>query len=215
MQVIDLSREIAPDMLVYPGTPRPECRKICTLENQGFRENVLKFSTHTGTHVDCPAHMLGKGASAEQLNIENFWGTGTAVDCSDVGLRIEKKMLEQKLDKGRYDFVLLYTGWGEKWGKKEYFSAYPCLTREAAQFLKTLDLKGVGVDTLSVDGIDSNTYEVHKLLLEQKIVILENLANLKKLMGKSFYLACFPLKLKGADASPIRAAAILSPVNRP
>lgn len=209
MQVLDLSREIAPEMPVYPGTPSPGCQEICTLGQEGFRENILSFSTHTGTHIDFPAHMLETGATAEQINIKKFWGKGKVVDCSEVGRKIDKKMLEQEVEKAKYEFVLLYTGWGEKWGTKAYYSDYPCLTPEAAQFLTTLGLQGVGVDTLSVDDMASATYQVHKILLQQEIIILENLANLKGLVGKDFNLACFPLKFKKSDASPVRAAAIL------
>jgi kynurenine formamidase len=40
------------------------------------------------------------------------------------------------------------------------------------------------------------------------MVIIENLNDLASLIGKEFLIACFPLNIPNADASPVRAVGI-------
>ena len=67
----------------------------------------------------------------------------------------------------------------------------------------------VGVDTPSVDSIESRDFPAHRNLLGRGILIIENLGNLRPVLNRRFKLACFPLKIAKASASPVRAVAIL------
>ena len=50
------------------------------------------------------------------------------------------------------DFVLFYTGWERKWGTGAYYDDdFPVPDQEAAKYLVSCGLKGVGTDALSVD----------------------------------------------------------------
>ena len=42
------------------------------------------------------------------------------------------------------DFLLFCTGWDKRWGRADYYEAFPCLTQEAAAFVAELPLKGIG-----------------------------------------------------------------------
>jgi kynurenine formamidase len=64
------------------------------------------------------------------------------------------------------------------------------------------------VDALSVDELEAADLPIHKILLE-RMLIIENLTNLDKLPKTGFIFSCLPLKLENADASPVRAVAIL------
>ena len=109
----------------------------------------------------------------------------------------------------RADFVILKTGWGKYWGTEEYFGDYPVLTPDAAKWLSCFKLKGIGVDAISVDCIDSPDLPVHRILLKNNMVIIENLANLDSVPGNSFTLCALPLRTMGADGSPVRAIAFI------
>ncbi|KJS87183.1 MAG: hypothetical protein JM58_05095 [Peptococcaceae bacterium BICA1-8] len=56
MKVIDLSHTIHTAMPFFPGTEPPIFEQANTLEKDGFIENKLTIYSHTGTHVDVPAH---------------------------------------------------------------------------------------------------------------------------------------------------------------
>ena len=66
MTVLDLTHPITPDMPVYPGDPQPRLTTLACMPRDGFRQLELKLTTHTGTHVDAPAHLLEHGAALDR-----------------------------------------------------------------------------------------------------------------------------------------------------
>ena len=105
------------------------------------------------------------------------------------------------------EFILLQTGWSRHWGRKSYFSGYPVLSPEAAEWLSGFGFKGFGMDTMSVDPMDSERLPVHRAFLERETILIENLTNLAAVPCSPFLFSCFPLKLEEADGSPVRAVA--------
>jgi kynurenine formamidase len=86
---------------------------------------------------------------------------------------------------------------------------YPVLSAAAAEGLVAAGLKGVGVDAFSVDAIQGD-YPVHRILLENNVLIIENLANLDRLPAGCFGRICaLPLHVRNADGAPARVIAIL------
>lgn len=61
MKTIDLTHTIEENMPVYPGTEPPKIVEATTVEVEGFAEKLLTLFSHTGTHMDAPAHMLKRG----------------------------------------------------------------------------------------------------------------------------------------------------------
>ncbi|WP_066637923.1 cyclase family protein [Desulfolucanica intricata] len=212
MKFIDLTQYISAEMPVYPGTEPPKFSCPCTIEKNGFREDEITLYTHTGTHVDSPAHLFKGGPTLDLLPIEHFIGSATVIDCSHLtkGEKISLNYLSLFMNKlVGVDFVIFYTGWSKKWGQSVYFKDFPVPSLEVAQMLGELNLKGVGIDAISVDPVSSQQLSVHRKLLSQNIIIIENLTNLDKLINQTFIFSCFPLKIDGADGSPIRAVARL------
>lgn len=211
MTLIDLTHPISPDMPVYPGTEQPLFITGCSLEEDGFLEHKITLYSHTGTHMDAPAHLLAQAPSLEQLPIEQFYGSAIKLDLTQLGGdRIDLDHLrpyQQQI--AAVDFVLLHTGWDRYWGTSDYFDGFPVLSLEAAGWLSTFKLKGIGLDTISADSTDTETYPVHKELLSNTIVIVENLTQLNQLSAAPFTFCCFPLKFEQADGSPIRAVACI------
>lgn len=210
MQVIDLSHVMESGMPVFPGSPEAVLERIASFEKEGYTETLLKITTHAGTHVDCGLHMITGGADTESAP-ERFFGRGLVIDCRNQGKGpISTKYVSGFGSKiGKADFVLLHTAWDQYWGKEAYFSGYPFLEPEAATFLATFPLKGVGMDAMSLDADDSTGYPVHRTLLSAGMVLIENLTCLEKLPEAGFYFSCLPLKIKSGDGSPVRAVAIM------
>lgn len=209
MKIIDLTHTIHEDIPVYPGLPAPELVVAASHEEYGFEERALNFLSHTGTHLDTPRHILPEGKSLSELGADHFLGLCCVMDVRGKKV-IEKADLEQYTDKlHQCDYAILRTGWEEKWGDGEYFKDFPVLSEDAAKWLTGFWLKGLGVDAISVDPVDSTTFDVHRILLGADMVIVENLTNLDKLPERGFLLNVLPLKLKDGDGSPIRAVGIV------
>ena len=211
MKIIDLTQTISETMPVYPGTEPPKLTVANTIEKDGFRETLISFYSHTGTHMDAPFHIYADRTSLDALPAEQFVGKALVIDCSDVGEGGEIGM--EYIDKALADeaeFLIFRTGWDVHWGTEKYFGAYPVVSMEVCQYLLDSQKKGVGFDVIGIDPVSDGNLTRHKMLLSQRdIVIIENLTNLNKIGGGLFTFAALPLKYKDADGAPIRAVAIL------
>jgi kynurenine formamidase len=212
-EVLDLTHFISADMPVFPGTAAPRLDEAYTIERNGFAEKMLHLVSHTGTHIDAPGHIVPGATRLDGFPAGRFLGPAVVMDVSAVqGRSIEVgDIAGYEACLRLADFALLHTGWAEHWGAPEYFAPYPVLSTAAAGWLANLGLKGLGVDTISVDEIDSSALPVHRAIFAANMVIIENLADMKPLLGKEFVFSCLPLKIVDADGSPIRAIAIVTP----
>ena len=215
MRVIDLSQTIHPDMPCYPGTPQPVFQQLSSIEKDGYAEQLLTLSSHTGTHVDLPSHILPEGNSLDALSLDRFTGKGFAIDLRALvcGVISPGELQGYEVQLQECDFLLLCSGWSEYWGRGEYYTGYPVLSPEAALWLTGFHLKGIGVDMISVDSSDSVDFSVHSMLLRSGILIIENLADLSSLLHSTFIFSCFPLKIAQAEAAPLRAVALVDEVS--
>jgi Predicted metal-dependent hydrolase len=197
-------------MPVFPGTEQPILEKANTLEKDGFQEAKITMYSHTGTHIDAPAHMLSNGPYLDNLDIEHFIGNATILDFSNGKMELidvdSLKPYEEKIK--NVEFIIIKTGWSKYWGDKKYYEDFPSLSEESAKWLSEFNLKGIGIDAISIDNIKSTTFAVHKILMSKNIIIIENLTNLNSISKEYFILSIMPLKNKNADGSPVRAISI-------
>ena len=162
--------------------------------------------SHTGTHLDAPAHMLPDGATLDSYAPEKLAGAAVVVDCR--GEKAITLPLLQRYDLSGVDFVLFCTGWDRKWGTPAYYEDFPCLTAEAAAYLAALPLKGVGEDSISLDPCDSTDFPNHITLMRAGFINTENLTGLDALLGRRFTFVTLPLKFENADGCSCRAIAM-------
>ena len=85
MKVYDLTRIMANDMPVWPGTPKPSFTKSSLLEKDGFYETRVETFSHVGTHIDAPSHILPGGKTLDEYPANTFWGTAWVLDVSKLG----------------------------------------------------------------------------------------------------------------------------------
>ena len=211
MRVIDLTHTIREDMPVFPGTENVRLIPVNTYEKDGFKETLLEISTHTGTHMDPPAHVLAGRTTLDQFPAEQFIGKALVIDCRDLkeGQAISMACIQRAGEKVREaEFLLFNLGWDKRWGTEEYFGDFPCLDEEALAFVLQGHYKGIGFDVISIDPISDENLTRHKKLFQTcDIVNIENLKNLDLCGDDLFWFSCFPLKIKDGDGSPIRAVA--------
>jgi arylformamidase len=208
MRIIDLSHTIEEGMPVYPGTEKPVIRKISSIDDDGFLENYFSISTHTGTHLDVPAHLFTGGKTLECIEAPSFFGKAARIDCRNMQ-QISKTLIKDTLKHSALpDFLLFFTGWDSLWGEEKYFQGYPILDKNAAEFIASCPLKGIGIDAASFDAFNDTELRNHKILIKKNLLLIENLCNLVGLPEKEFFFSCFPLKIRGVDGSPVRAIGI-------
>jgi kynurenine formamidase len=211
MRVIDLSHEISEGMPVYPGTEGPRISRANTIERDGFAEKLVSMYSHTGTHMDAPGHVLPGAPTLDLFEAGRFVGAAAILDVSGfAGCPIDAAFVESASGSVRgLDYLILRSGWSDRWGRGSYFEGFPVLSEDAARLVAGLGLKGIGLDSISADVVGAANLPIHRILFGAGLVIVENLANLEAVDAPSFTFACLPLKLPDCDGSPVRAVAIL------
>ena len=208
MPIIDISHTITDGMAGYPGDSAPRLVQTSTHTSGGNMSSRLELSCHTGTHIDTPLHFRSGQPGLAELSLETFCGQAIvlAASAADIPGPLGAGLLNG-VDLATTDFVLLHTGWDRFWGSPRYYDSWPFLDLELARLLSAAGLKGVGLDSPSVDPHEGR--EVHDLFAASGYVNIENLTNLATLPGHSFTFMAMPLKLAGTEASPVRALALI------
>ncbi len=74
MKIIDLSQNLFDKMPVFPGDPEVIIKEIHTLDKEGWNLRNMTLTTHIGTHVNVPYHMVKDGKKLDQFYIDSFFG---------------------------------------------------------------------------------------------------------------------------------------------
>lgn len=214
-KIIDLSYSLSPASPVWPGEVEPEFKRTSTLDRDGANVSQICLNVHTETHVDAPNHFYGRGVTIDDIPLESFAGRAAVYRCPDKPKGGEVSLEQVKssgIELEEKDAFILASGLEELRGKSSYFREFPVPSTELLNWLLEQGIKCYGTDCPSVDPLGSESHEKHKLLLAEEIPIVENLANLKQISEKEDILfLAFPLKLKGVEASPCRALAMIDP----
>ncbi len=200
MKVIDLTVLLNEDTPVYPGDPKTIIKPAGVLEKDGYADHQITLSTHVGTHIDAPAHMVLGGETLDKIPTEQFMGRGVYIKLDAKKFDL-KKLEVAGITKG--DIVIFDTGLAGDYHKQSYFEDYPQIPNDVAQFLIDKKVNMVGMDMCSPD---HEPFEIHKVLLSGGVLIIENLTNLVKLNGETFEIIALPLNLE-IDGSPARVIA--------
>lgn len=205
-RIIDISQPVSPEIAVWPGDTRFDSFWVMRMaNNDSVNVGSVTMSLHTGSHADAPLHFKNTGASIAECDLSAYIGNVVVVDLSDsirednnyaITEELLKPLLSQKAER-----LLVKTGTGSMKTFPERFAHF---SAGAARLLADMNLKLIGIDTPSVDFVDSKKLEAHHIFGSAEIRILENLV-LENVFAGSYELIALPLKLTGMDASPVRA----------
>jgi len=200
MKFIDISHVLDENTPIYPGDYKTTLQEYNSLEKDGYCTYLLSSCLHTGTHIDLPMHLLNDNRTAADFALDYFAGKGVLLDVRGESPISMKSCYKEMVTDGCV--VLLYTGFDKQYRTEEYFTHYPAVSNELADFLISRKIGMLGMDTPAPD---YPPFAVHKALLSNEIFILENLTNLHSLIDlNSFEVIAFPLKIS-AEASFVRA----------
>ena len=209
MKLIDLTHTIIPDMQQWPGDRQPLRIPRHSLHGpDSHMSSSLEFGCHVGTHIDAPLHFLAGQPGIDEMPLDRFMGQGVVIGAGDgeTAQALGPEVCEG-VDLASADFVLFDTGWDRHWGSERFYREWSYLSPELAELLAGAQLKGVGLDTPSLDSINGSA--AHDICAPAGMINLENLANLGALPSRGFTLLAMPLKLQGTEASPVRAWALV------
>jgi arylformamidase len=201
MKIYDVTVPLSKELVVYPGDPHVKINRRTKVNQDDAKYNLSRysFSSHAGTHVDPPFHLIEGGITVDKLPLELLMGRARVVEVTAPA--IDETVLEE------FDFtvdarVLFKTRNSYLWSQKTFNKDYVYVTPGAAHKLVTDGIKVVGIDYLSVDKFDAEP-ETHMVLLGAGTIIIEGL-DLREVEPGDYELICLPLKVKDGDGAPAR-----------
>lgn len=202
--IIDISPEIHPGIGVFPGDVA-----FSRAESMAFRKghhldlSSMTTTLHLGAHADSTSHYSSTGEGIQTKDLEVYYGPAQVIRV-DVA-RNERIRIDHIKDQIQAERVLFSTGTFPN--PDQWNSDFAGFTPEVIDWLATKNVKLVGIDTPSVDLEQSKDLPAHKALLRNQISVLEGLV-LSHVKPGLYTLIALPLKIRGADASPVRAVLI-------
>jgi arylformamidase len=205
MNIIDISPLISPKIAVYPGDKRYE-RNVALSFALGASMELSSIQTtlHVGAHADAPSHYCAGEADISQVTLHPYLGRCQVISVDlERGKRIDPIHIAQvAIEAQRVLFRTRSFPNPNVWN-----SDFNSLSPELIEMLASKGVILVGIDTPSVDPDDSespSTLEAHLSLARHKVAVLEGIL-LEHVLDGFYTLVALPLRLQGAEASPVRA----------
>lgn len=227
--IIDLTHPFNEKTIYWPTAKGFELKKVFwgfTKKGYFHSSNIYSAPEHGGTHIDAPIHFAKGAHTVDQIPVDQLVGEAYVIDLREKikedrdYLISEKDIRSAEKNQGTIGpnhIVFFNTGWARFWrNKKKYLGTdkfgdihnlhFPGISKEAAEYLVSKKVKGVGLDTPSLDNGPSEDFWAHRILLGANIYGLENVANLNALPAKAHVIVA-PMKIEQGTGAPTRILA--------
>jgi arylformamidase len=197
----DISPIVSPATPTFPGDT-PFSRHWTARIGPGCPVNLsaLTISPHVGAHADAPLHYGADAPAMDEVSIEPYLGPCRVIHAIGCGPLLGPDHLAHAAA-GLPPRVLVRTC---RTAPTAWSASFTAFAPETIAWLAGLGVCLVGIDAQSVDPADSKTLDSHQQLLAHDMRVLENLV-LDAVPAGDYELIALPLRLAGADASPVRA----------
>jgi kynurenine formamidase len=224
-KVVDLTHTLTPEFPTFGGQPQFEMETLLTLAEDGYTIFQWTLNEHTGTHMDAPFHFSDQ-LTADQIPVSDLIGPLVVVDIrakaeEDPDALVTPDDLQAweqsygEIPPGA--IVAMMSGWDAHVATDKFRNAdddgglhFPGFGLEAIDFLlKEREVKGIMVDTLSLDNGASTTFDVHYNWLPANKWGMEAVANLGELPPFGATVFVGGPKVGGATGGPSRIFALV------
>jgi kynurenine formamidase len=232
-RLVDLTHPFDDTTIYWPTFRRFQLDVVSHGKTPGgwwYAANDFCAAEHGGTHFDAPIHFAEDGWTADEIPLDRLRGPAAVIDVTaeagarrDLLIGVPHLQADERAH-GRIPdgaIVLLRTGWGRYWPDAERYLGtaargdvehlhFPGLSDEAARWLMAeRKIRGVGIDTASIDRGQSRDFRAHRVLGAADTLIFENLANLGAVPARGAVFVGLPMKIRGGSGAPLRAVALL------
>jgi kynurenine formamidase len=234
-KILDMTYAFSNDSIYWPTGKAFKSEKVFWgINDKGwwYASNDYSANEHGGTHADAPIHFAQNGKTMEQIPLEDWIGPAVKIDVAqqcaknrDYLLSVDDiKNFETKYGKiPAGAWVIMYTGIDTQYypdkqkvlgtdktgGEAVEYLSFPGFSSESVQYLlKERNIKGIALDTPSIDYGKSKDFPVHRLLCGAGKLAVENIANLDKLPPVGALLYAIPMQIKDGTGAPVRVFAV-------
>lgn len=225
MNVEDLTHELHENFPTFFGEQQLFIEAKFNYAEHKFNLNEWRLNEHTGTHMDAPMHFSEDGKSVGEIEVGDLVCPLAIIDirakaADDADAQVTPddiaawKSANGDIPEGAC--VAMLSGWGEHVATDKFRNVgddkamhFPGFHVEAAQMLmEEPSVKGMAVDTLSLDHGPSPDFAVHYAWLPSGRWGLECVANLEQLPAAGATMLVGAPKVRGATGGPARVFAM-------
>ena len=232
-RIIDLTYPFDEQTVYWPKNQhfhRQDTARGMTAKGYWYASGTFAASEHGGTHLDAPVHFASSGMSIDEIPVESLVGPAVLLDIRvasqenpdyELGVPDIQKWEKQYGLIAPNDLVLVRTGWGAYWpDSKKYLGSatpdnpltlhFPGFSAKAMAFLvHDRQIRGVGIDTASIDPGQSRDFQAHQILSTANRFALENVAYLDQVPPRGATVYALPIKIKNGTGGPVRIIAVI------
>lgn len=201
-EIVDISPLINPNIAVFPGdTPFSQEFLLDMKTGNNLTLSSFRTTAHLGAHTDAPNHYLLEGESIETRSLDYYIGQAQVIEITlQKNTRIQIHHLHnKKISAPRVLFKTNSFPDPDQWN-----TDFMSLSAELVNYLAREGVRLVGIDTPSIDLADDKALESHQAVAQHDMAILEGIV-LAHVAEGIYQLVALPLRILGADASPVRA----------
>lgn len=197
----DISPALSSNLPVWPGdTPFSAETTWQIGDGCPVKVSRITMSTHSGAHCDAPSHYDSHGRAIDEVALDAYLGPCRVISCIGAGV-VQAQHLEGRLN-DLPPRVLLRTYHNAP--QQAWDAKFNSVSAQTIALLAQHGVILVGIDTPSLDPQESKTMDAHNAVREHNMAILEGIV-LDDVADGDYELIALPLKLRGMDASPVRA----------
>ena len=200
-KIHDISPLISSKIAVFPGdTPFEEEFILDFAKGHNLVLSSIKTTVHLGAHTDAPRHYHPQGVTMEKRALDRYLGLAQVIEVKlGPDERIHARHLKEEIRAPRILFKTNSFPNPNTWN-----GDFVSLSKDLIEFLASKKVVLVGIDTPSIDPAEDKTLESHKAVYANDMGILEGIV-LQDVKPGLYDLIALPLRIVGADASPVRA----------
>jgi arylformamidase len=203
--VHDISVILGEESIDYPGDTPYSRDLAATIQNTGdYALSKLTMSPHCGTHIDAPAHFIQDGKTIDEFPVQTFILPALVVEIEDNETIDVQELESLHINAGE---ALLFKTENSRRGLSRagvFTDEFVYLSLPAAEFCVERRLGLIGIDYITIEQYGAKAFPVHRKILAGNMLVLEGI-DLSGVDAGRYTLMCFPLKIKGCEASPVRA----------
>lgn len=204
MKIFDISWPISKATTGYKDRYIVGIDEIKNFNRDGVRETAIHLSSHSGTHVDAPAHFLKEGKTIDEIHLDRLIGDCIVLDMTTCAERITRDCLLAHDNEIMQDRIILLRTTNSDFSPTDKFNPhFVYLEASGAAYLAEKKVKAVGIDYLGIEHSQPG-HPTHENLLNADIVIVEGL-RLRHVQPGNYFFVCLPLNVIGTEAAPARA----------
>lgn len=205
MKIIEISPIISSKLAVFPGdTPYKYTEILSTHAGNAVTLGKIESTLHLGAHADSSHHYHSAGKDISQRPLLPFLGAAQVIEVQKKSGRIQ--LADFNINEVKTQRILFKTG--SQPDSHVWNSDFVSLSPEVIRALHQKGVLLVGIDTPSVDPETSKELPSHQALFETEMCVLEGLDLTDAMPSIVYTLIALPLRIEGADASPVRAVLV-------